>query len=54
MCTKAALPLFRNDFCKGRVFLRPTQTMDEIVVSASGYLKKSKHIGDVYKRQFHT
>ena len=43
--TKAALSLFHDDFCKGRVFLRPVQTMDEIIVSASGYLKKATHNG---------
>ena len=43
--TKAALSLFRDDFCKGRVFLRPAQTMDEIIVSAAGYLKEATHNG---------
>lgn len=43
--TKAALPLFCNNFCQGRVFLRPTQTMDKIIVSASGHLKEAAHNG---------
>ena len=43
--TKAALSLLRDDFCQGRVFLRPTQTMDIIIVSASGYLKEATHNG---------
>ena len=42
---KAALPLFCNDFCKDCIFLRSTQTMDEIIVSASGYLKEATHDG---------
>ena len=41
--TKAALSLFRDDFCKGHVFLWPAQTMDEIIVSAAGYLKEATH-----------
>lgn len=45
ICTKAALPLFRNHFCKGCVFLRPAQTMDKIIVSTSGYLKEAAHNG---------
>ena len=45
ICTKAARPLFRDDFCKGRVFLRSAQTMDEITGSASRYLKKAIHKG---------
>lgn len=43
--TKAALSLLRDDFCKSRVFLRSAQTMDEIIVSASGYLKEATHNG---------
>ena len=34
ICVTDALSLFRDDFCKARVFLRPAQT----IVSASGYL----------------
>ena len=45
ICTKAVLSLFYNDFCKGCIFLRPAQTMDEIIVSASGYLKGATHNG---------
>ena len=43
--TKAVLSLFRDDFCKGFVFLRLAQTMDEIIVSAAGYLKEATHNG---------
>ena len=43
--TKAALSLFCDDFCKGLVFLQPAQTMDKIIVSASGYLKEAIHNG---------
>ena len=45
ICTKAALPLLRDDFCKSSVFLRPAQTMDEVIVSASGHLKEAAHNG---------
>lgn len=43
--TKAAFSLFGDDFCKGCIFLRPAQTMDEIIVSTSGYLKEATHNG---------
>lgn len=43
--TKAALSLLCDDLCKGRVFLRPIQTMDESIASASGFLKEAAHIG---------
>ena len=42
---KAALPLLRDDFRKSRVFLRPAQSMDKIIISASGYLKEAAHDG---------
>ena len=42
---KAALPLFRNGFCKGCIFLRSIQSMNEIIVSTSGYLKETTHDG---------
>ena len=45
ICTKAALSLLRDDFCKSRVFLRPAQSMDEIIISASRYLKEATHNG---------
>ena len=45
ICTKAVLSLFCNDFCKGCIFLRPAQAMDEIIVSAAGYLKETTHNG---------
>ena len=34
-----------HDFCKSRVFLRPAQSMDKIIISASGYLKEAAHDG---------
>ena len=40
---EAALPLLRDDSRKKRVFLRPAQTVDEIIVPAPGYLEKSAH-----------
>ena len=43
--TKAAFLLLRDDFCKSRVFLRPAQSMDKIIISASGYLKEAAHDG---------
>ena len=43
--TEAALMLFRNEFRQRRVLLRPPQTMDEVIVAASGYLKESAHDG---------
>ena len=42
---KAALPLLRDDFRKSRVFLRPAQSMDKLIISASGYLKEAAHNG---------
>ena len=45
VCTKAALSLFRDDRCKSCVFLRPAQTVDEVILSASGYLKEATHNG---------
>ena len=42
---ETVLSLFCDDFCKNSVFLRSVQTMDEIIVSTSGYLKEATHNG---------
>ena len=41
----AALSLFRDGFCKGRLFLQSARTMDEIIVFILGYLKEAAQNG---------